>query len=181
LTSPDVFIWQLEIPVTTPEGGARYSLPAAGWTLHGAISHPKSRGRLRLTGPDPADRIRIESNTLSDPADLQTAVKLVELTREIGNSAPLGQYVRRQALPGKLSGDDLENLVRDAATTYNHSTATAKMGRDDMSVVNGELQVHGIENLRIADGSVMPRITNAAPCVVIAERAAEFLKEHHRL
>jgi choline dehydrogenase len=184
LTSPDVFIWQMELPVTTAEVAARYNLPANGWTLRGAISHPKSRGRLRLTGPDPQDPILIESNTLGDPADLETAIKLVELTRDIGNSAPLRQYVSREALPGKLSGDDLEAFVRDAATTYNHSTGTAKMGRDETSVVNGELQVHGIENLRVADGSIMPRITNAntmAPCVMIGERAAEFLKDQHRL
>jgi choline dehydrogenase len=74
--------------------------------------------------------------------------------------------------------------VRDGATTYNHSTGTAKMGQDEMSVVDGELRVYGVENLRIADGSIMPRISNAnimAPCVVIAERAAEFLKEQHGL
>jgi choline dehydrogenase-like flavoprotein len=114
LTSPDVFTWQMEMPVTTAEVGARYSLPAAGWTLRGAISHPKSRGRLRLIGPDPADpiRIRIESNTLGDPADLQTAIKLVELTPEIGHSAHLGQHVGREALPGNLSGDELELCAR---------------------------------------------------------------------
>jgi choline dehydrogenase len=183
LPSPDVFIWQMEMPVTTAEVGARFDVPAVGWTLRGAISHPKSRGRLRLTGPYPEDPIRIEPNAVGDPADLETAIKLVELIREIGNSAPLRQF-GREALPGKLSGDELESFVRDAATTYNHSTGTAKMGQDEMSVVDGELRVYGIENLRIADGSIMPRISNAntmAPCVVIAERAAEFLKEHHGL
>ena len=184
LHSPDVFIWQMEMPVTTAEVAARFRVPTVGWTLRGAISHPKSRGRLRLTGPDSQDPIRIESNTFDDAADLKTAIKLVELIREIGNSAPLREFAGREALPGKLSGDELESFVRDAATTYNHSTGTAKMGHDEMSVVNGELQVYGTENLRIADGSIMPQITNAntmAPCVVIGERAAEFLKERHRL
>jgi choline dehydrogenase len=58
------------------------------------------------------------------------------------------------------------------------------MGRDSMSVVNGALQVYGIERLRIADGSIMPRVTTGntmAPCVIIGERAAEVLRDQYRL
>jgi choline dehydrogenase len=58
------------------------------------------------------------------------------------------------------------------------------MGHDAMSVVDGSLKVHGFDNLRIADGSIMPRITTGntmAPCVVIGERAAEILKIAHRI
>lgn len=79
---------------------------------------------------------------------------------------------------------ELENYVRDAASTYWHQTCTAKMGRDARSVVNGDLNVYGIENLRIADGSIMPRITTGntmAPCVIIGERAAEILRAKHKL
>jgi choline dehydrogenase len=50
-----------------------------------------------------------------------------------------------------------ENFIRDAATTYSHETCTAKMGRDSMSVVDGYLKVYGIDNLRVADGSILPR------------------------
>ena len=77
---------------------------------------------------------------------------------------------------GKLKGSELENFVRDAATSFWHQTCTAKMGRDPMSVVDGNLKVYGIENLRIADGSIMPRVTTGntmAPGVVIGERRAE--------
>jgi choline dehydrogenase len=58
------------------------------------------------------------------------------------------------------------------------------MGRDQMSVVDGQLKVHGIANLRVADASIMPRITagnTMAPCVVIGERAAQFIKSDRRL
>jgi choline dehydrogenase len=58
------------------------------------------------------------------------------------------------------------------------------MGRDSMSVVDSQLKVHGIENLRIADGSIMPRVTTGdrmAPCVVIGERAGEILKASYNL
>jgi choline dehydrogenase len=87
-------------------------------------------------------------------------------------------------MPGNLKGRELESFVRDAATTYWHETCTAKMGRDEMSVVDGRLKVYGVENLRIADGSIMPRITDRntmAPCVIIGERAAEELRSDHRL
>ena len=58
------------------------------------------------------------------------------------------------------------------------------MGRDAMSVVDGDLRVYGVKNLRIADGSVMPRVTTGntmAPCVIIGERAAEILRVEHKL
>ena len=60
-------------------------------------------------------------------------------------------------MPGNLRGAALEDFIRDAASTYHHRTYTAKMGLDSMSVVDGQLKVYGIENLRIADGSIMPR------------------------
>jgi choline dehydrogenase len=68
--------------------------------------------------------------------------------------------------------------------TYWHQTGTAKMGQGAMSVVDATLKVHGIEHLRIADGSIMPRVTTGntmAPCVIIGERAAEILQAEHTL
>lgn len=82
-----------------------------------------------------------------------------------------------------MKGTELENFVRDAVMTYWHETCTAKMGRDTMSVVDRNLNVYGIGNLRIADGSIMPRVTTGntmAPCVVIGERAADVLKTEHK-
>ena len=87
-------------------------------------------------------------------------------------------------MPGDVSGAELESYVRLAARSFWHQTGTARMGRDEMSVVDGELKVHGIEGLRVADGSIMPRITTGntmAPCVVIGERAAADLKAKHRI
>ena len=66
--------------------------------------------------------------------------------------------------------------------SYAHQASTAKMERDAMSVVDGQLKVYGIDNLRIADASIMPWVTTGntmAPCVVIGERAAEILKGAH--
>ena len=184
LDSPDLFVCQAEVPKSSVENAVRFGLPGAGWTLFGAIAHPKSLGRLRLTGASPSDPILIDANTLSDPDDLKTAIACVELCREVGNSAPLRPFVKREVMPGNLKGAELERFIRDAATSFWHETCTAKMGRDSMSVVDSNLRVYGIDNLRIADGSIMPRITTGntmAPCVIIGERAAEILHLEHQL
>jgi choline dehydrogenase len=113
---------------------------------------------------------------------MNPAVACVELCREIGNSRPLSPFVKREVMPGNLKGAALENFIRNAASSYWHQTCTAKMGHDAMSVVDGSLKVHGIDNLRIADGSIMPRVTTGntmAPCVIIGERAGEILKARH--
>ncbi|HEX4165576.1 MAG TPA: GMC oxidoreductase [Bryobacteraceae bacterium] len=128
--------------------------------------------------------VRIEANILSDPGDLKAAIACVERLREVANSVPLRPFVKRGVMPGNLKGRELESFVRDTATTYWHETCTAKMGRDEMSVVDGRLNVYGVDNLRIADGSIMPRITTRntiAPCVIIGERAAEVLRNDHGL
>ena len=176
---PDLFACLGPFPKATPESAAKFGLPQNSWCLFGSPTHPKSRGWLRLSGPDPSDPIRIEANALSHPDDLKTAVACVEFLREIGNSAELRPFVEREVMPGDLTGAELEAYLRSAVTTYWHESGTAKMGRDHMSVVNGRLQVYGIDNLRVADASIMPRITSGntmAPCVVIGERASQFIK-----
>lgn len=183
IRGPDLFACLGPFPKATSENVAKYGLPQNSWILFGSPTHPSSRGRLRLSGPDPADPIRIEANALSDADDLKAAIACVETLREIGNSAKLRPFVTREVMPGNLSGAELDAYLRDAVTTYWHESGTAKMGRDALSVVDGHLKVYGSENLRVADASIMPRITSAntmAPCVVIGERAAQFIKAEHR-
>jgi choline dehydrogenase len=183
LDSPDLFACAAAFVRSTPENAARFDLPDSGWILFGALARPHSRGLLHLTGSDPSDPIQIEPNVLSHPDDLRAAMVCVETMREIGNSAPLRPFVKREVMPGNLKGAELETYIRNAATTYWHMVGTAKMGRDAMSVVDADLKVYGIDNLRIADSSIMPRITatnTMAPCVVIGERAADAIaSEHH--
>jgi choline dehydrogenase len=184
IDTPDLQTCQVEHPISSAENRARFGLPAGGWTLKGGVVRPKSRGHLRLTGPNPLDPIQIEANFLSDPDDLKAAIACVELCREIGNSAALRPFAKREVMPGNLKNAELEHFVRDAVMTYWHQTCTAKMGRDAVSVVDGNLKVYGIDKLRIADGSIMPRVTTGntmAPCVVIGERAGEILRKDHAI
>jgi choline dehydrogenase-like flavoprotein len=184
LDSPDCFACQGAIPLASPENIARFGLPESCWVTYGALTHPKSLGAIELTGPDPDKPVRIMENGLSHPEDVALARKCIAGMREVGNSAGLRPFAKREVMPGDLRGDDLLRYMRDAAMSYWHNVGTAKMGRDPMAVVDGSLKVYGIERIRIADGSVMPRITagnTMAPCVVIGERAAEEIKDEYRL
>jgi choline dehydrogenase len=184
LDTPDIQTCLAEVPLTSSEMLTRFKPPAGSWTMFGGIVRPKSRGRIRLTGPNPTDQVQIESNLMSHPDDLKAAIACVQLCREIGNSDALRPFTKREVMPGNLKGAELENFIRDSVVTYWHQTCTAKMGRDAMSVVDANLKVYGIENLRIADGSIMPRVATGntmAPCVIIGERAGEILKAGHKL
>jgi choline dehydrogenase len=182
LDTPDLQPCLIELPLCSREMAAQLNPPPASWTLFAAVVRPKSRGQIHLAGPNPQDPLQIEPNTLSHPDDLKAATASVRLCREIGNSLPLGSFVKREVAPGSLEGSALENFIRDATMSYAHQASTAKMGRDAMSVVDGQLKVYGIDNLRIADASIMPRVTTGntmAPCVIIGERAGEILKVAH--
>ncbi|WP_263366185.1 GMC family oxidoreductase [Edaphobacter bradus] len=181
LASPDFQILQA---VLSAGDAAKFGLPARGWCLIGNVVRPKSRGRVRLTGSDPTDPVQIEANYLCDPDDRKAALACVELCREIGNSHALRPFVTRELIPDNLERPELENYIRDTAFSLWHQTSTAQMGRQAMSVVDGYLKVYGVDNLRIADGSIMPRVTTGntmAPCVIVGERAAEVIRDEHQI
>ena len=181
LEGPDLLLGQAEFPVPSPQT-KDMNVPKHGWTMFAGVCRPHSRGNVSLTGPNVDDPLQIQTNALSHPADVRAAFAAVALSREIGNAPPLRSINKREALPGNLRGPDLLNFLRNAGVTYWHETCTAKMGRDAMSVVDGHLAVYGIQNLRIADGSILPRVTTGntmAPCVVIGERAAAILRQAH--
>jgi choline dehydrogenase len=179
--SPDFQILQA---VFDAQDVAKLGVPVSGWTLFGNVVQPKSRGQIRLTGPNPDDPIHIEANLLHEPDDRKSLLECVKLCREIGNLDALRPFLKRETLPGKLKQTTLEEYVRNGALSFWHQTSTAKMGRDSMSVVDSSLKVYGVENLRLADGSIMPRVTTGntmAPCVIIGERAAEIIRNQYQM
>lgn len=183
LEAPDLMFVQAEFPFFSPEN-ASYLPPPHGWSLLAGLSQPKSRGRVRLSGAQVHDPVVIEANMLSDPDDMRAALAAVSLVRKLGNAEVFGGLSKREVMPGELGKDAMENYVRNAAGTFWHQSCTAKMGRDALSVVDGSLKVYGVAGLRIADASIMPRITTGntmAPCVIIGERAAQMLRDTHAL
>src|SRR5215472_6459694 len=153
LATPDFQILQA---VFDAQDAAKLGAPASGWTLFGNVVQPKSRGQIRLTGPNPDDPIHIEANLLHEPDDRKSLLECVKLCREIGNLDVLRPFLKREVLPGKLKQTTLGEYVRSGALSFWHQTSSAKMGRDAMSVVDGNLKVFGVDNLRVADGSIMP-------------------------
>lgn len=183
LALPDMFHCQLEFPLPSAET-AHLGVPAHGWTMFAGLAHPKSRGVVRLSGPDATDPVVIEANTLSHPDDLKAALENIDLCRRLGSDSAFRKLVKRESLPGKLDKRDMETYARNAAVTYWHQSCTAKMGRDPMSVVDNQLRVYGVKKLRVADASIMPHVTSGntmAPCVVIGEKAAETIRASYNL
>lgn len=182
--APDLQICVGEFALCSKENAEAYGVPEQGWTLCAGVLRPKSRGRVQLTGPNPGDPVAVEGNMLADADDVDVALACVDLCREIGNSESLRHFAKREVMPGDTTHRDRVHFVRNAAESYFHPCCTAKMGRDALSVVDANLKVYGIEGLRIADASIMPRITTGntmAPCVVIGERAGDILKAAHGL
>jgi choline dehydrogenase len=176
LHSPDTQIFQ---GVDFRSELVRLSPSAHSMTMMQTLVRPRSRGHLRLTGPTLRDSVEIHANTLSDPDDLKAMIASIRLCREIGAAVTFRPFLKREIVQGGLKESALEAFVRASVSTIWHQSCTAKMGRDAMSVVDGRLKVYGIDNLRVADASVMPRISTGntmAPCVVIGERCAEVIK-----
>ena len=178
LDTPDLHIWHVEAPYLSEVTG-RHAVENV-WSISPGLVRPESRGFLRLKSVDPHEAPEIHANMLSDPRDLAALRRGMEIARDLGNSEAMKPFVKREILPGPLAGEALDNLIRDGAMSMYHPTCTAKMGRDDLSVVDAELRVYGVKNLRVADGSIMPSVTTGntqAPCVIIGERVAEILKD----
>jgi choline dehydrogenase len=153
---------------------------ATGYGMYAAVIQPFSRGTVRLSGPDPRAAPRIDPNYFADDRDMRTAIAGLRLIRQIGESAALDAWRGAEVAPGGNVDDDkaFRAYVNSHYSTYFHPVGTCAMGDTDRSVVDCRLRVHGIDGLRVADGSVMPSIPSAntnATVYAIAERAAEMI------
>lgn len=147
------------------------------------LTRPLSRGYVRLSSNNPSDAPKFSANYFADKADLDRTVQMVKIAREIyATQAFQNGWGLNEVAPGPdvASDEALEAWVKQNIGSYYHFVGSCKMGIDSMAVVDSKLCVHGIENLRVVDASVMPIIPSANPhtaVVMIAERAADFIKE----
>jgi choline dehydrogenase-like flavoprotein len=150
-----------------------------------ALERPLSRGRLSLTSPATHQPPAIELNFAADPEDLRRLVEGVRLAWEIALQPELAGHVERVALLREdmiASDEALEVYVRASVATQFHPCGTARMGLagDALAVVDQHCRLHGIENLRVVDASVMPTIPRAninLTCIMIAERVADWMRD----
>jgi len=149
--------------------------------------NPTSRGFVHIASPDPLAAPRIQARYLSTDEDRQVAADSLRLTRRIAAQPALAKYKPQEVKPGVQyqSDEDLARLAGDIGTTIFHPVGTCRMGKpgEAGAVVDSRLRVLGLQNLRIADASVMPTITSGntnSPTLMIAERAAAWMVEDAR-
>ena len=157
--------------------------PFPGITLSACILRPESRGRIQLRSADPLAAPEIQANYLSAENDQRLAVQMVRKMREIASQSPLSDIIVQEHEPGATSQSDADLLdwVRRRAGSIFHPVGTCAMGpaSDPMAVVDARLRVHGVQGLRVVDGSVMPRIVSGntnAPIIMLAEKAADLIR-----
>ena len=151
-----------------------------GFQLHASPNHPKSRGSVTLNTSNPYDYPKILFNYLEHEDDLKQTIEAISIARNILGQNSMKPFAGKETGPGSniQTYELYEDYIRCKAETAYHPSCTLKMGIDDMAVVDEKLKVHGIENLRVVDASVMPEITSGnlnAPTLMIAERASEFI------
>jgi choline dehydrogenase len=148
-------------------------------TILTTLIYPKSRGTLRLASADPLASPLIDFNYLADNSDLEILGEGSEMVREIMANKAFGGAVKEEIHPGiDLKGSDLRTAILNRATSVYHGVGTCRMGVDELSVVGPDLKVRGVENLRVADASIMPSITGGntnAPAIMIGEKAAQII------
>nr|MCU0950375.1 GMC oxidoreductase [Burkholderiaceae bacterium] len=159
--------------------------PFSGFTLSICQLRPQSRGRIAITSRDPLTAPSMQPNYLATELDRRTVVAGMKAARAIARSAPMQPLVRREFKPGPGTDDDaaLLEFARNHGATIFHPSGTCKMGSDPLAVVDARLRVHGIGGLRVVDCSIMPTLVSGntnAPAVMIAEKAADMIREDAR-
>lgn len=184
---PDIEIMALAGPIV--ENGSDYvkRFPSLGIvSLFPTLLQPKSRGSVRLASANPYDNPKIDFGFFSDPTDYGVARKAVRLAIKCGELMKAQGFpiVRNHLVPDHPDDDkNVDEFVRQKSRSIYHYTSTCRMAPENdpeaPGVVDDELRVYGLENLRVADASVFPNVLAAhmqAPTVMVAERCADFLK-----
>lgn len=141
---------------------------------------PESRGSIHIKSKRPSDYPAIKPNYLATERDRQVMLDALRRVRQIFRAPALRSNLGAEFTPGDSvqSDEALLAYVRAEAESVYHPVGTCKMGSDEMAVVDERLRVRGIAGLRVADASIMPRITSGnthAPAVMIAEKCADML------
>lgn len=151
-----------------------------GFTLRVGPVNPESRGEITLRSSDPTAAPLIQANYLQTDSDLRTMFDGIRITRDVIGQKAFDPYRGKELAPGPdvETEADMTKWLRATAMTTFHPVGTCKMGTDPRAVVDGQLKVHGIEGLRVADASIMPVISSGntnAPAIMIGEKVAQFI------
>ena len=178
LDVPDL---QLHFTVGMVEDHGRTDMWGNGFSCHVCLLRPKSVGTVKINSKDPNDDPLIDPNYLSNDEDMKTMIKGYRKMMQIMNTEPLAQF---NNIRNPINIDDdkaIESAIKARSDTIYHPVGTCKMGKDNMAVVDNNLRVYGIKNLRVVDASIMPTLIGGntnAPAIMIAEKAADIIKQN---
>lgn len=181
LETPDI---QFHVQPLSAENPGKGADKFSAFTMSVCQLRPESRGEIRLKSSDPRAYPAIIPNYLATQTDCDTVVKGVNIARTIARHAPLTSKISQEYRPNpSLDINDYDatlDWARDNTASIYHPTGTCKMGSGEGAVVDARLRVHGIENLRVADCSIMPEIVSGntnAPAIMIGEKCSDLVLE----
>ena len=156
--------------------------PWPGFTMSVCQLRPESRGTVRIRSTDAFEAPSMRPNYLAAELDRRCAVAGIRLARSLAGTNSMQPYVAEEYRPGPAanSDDELLEFARNFGATIFHPSGTCKMGSDPMAVVDDQLRVRGMENLRVVDCSILPALVSGnthAPVVMIAEKASDMILE----
>ena len=174
---PDI---QLHFSMGMADNHGRTRHLGHGFGCHVCLLRPKSRGNVNLNGADPALPPRIDPKFYDHPDDLEVMVKAFKITRRIMDAEPLAKWRTEEMYSAAVQSDEeIRAVLRNRSDTVYHPVGTARMGTDDMAVVDPQLRVSGVQGLRVVDASIMPTLIGGntnAPSIMIGEKAADMIR-----
>ncbi|MBN8831274.1 MAG: GMC family oxidoreductase N-terminal domain-containing protein, partial [Sphingomonadales bacterium] len=149
-------------------------------SVFSVLLRPESRGSVTLRSADPATAPAIRINMFQDERDLLTMRRSIRQLRDFFSTNPLKELIGKEIMPGPAidSDDEIDAYHRKTCILAHHAAGSCTMGQGPDSVVDPELRVHGIDGLRVADASIMPRVIGGntnAPVIMIGEKAADLI------
>jgi choline dehydrogenase len=178
IDSPDIQFHFLPAAISY-DGAVKHQLP--GFQVHVGPMQSPSRGNVTLRSRNPRDKPAIRFNYMNHSSDWEVFRRAVRFAREIFNQPSLERYPGKELSPGAERDSDtaIDAFIRANVESAYHPCGTCRMGAGEESVVDQDCRVHGMENLRVVDASVFPRITNGnlnAPTIMLAEKIADHIK-----
>lgn len=172
---------QLHFVIALVDNHARTLHTGHGISCHVCLLNPKSRGTIKISGRSIDDPILIDPNFYGEESDLEEMVKGFKLTQTLMQSEAFKSMIKEDLFTANVHTDEeIRQVLRDRSDTVYHPVGSCKMGVDEMAVVDPRLRVYGIQNLRVVDASIMPKVVNGntnAPAIMIAEKAVDMINQ----
>ncbi|MCW3783623.1 choline dehydrogenase [Defluviimonas salinarum] len=188
-SSPEVELPDLQFymfpAAVNPHSEGTYDFKHHGFNVHWGLVHPKSRGTVRLRSSDPTAAPVIHNNFFSHEDDRILNRKAFRIARELLKQPALDKYRGEEIAPGPdcVTDEQIDEHTSRYFANHYHPSGTCKMGVDDMAVVDPKLRVHGMQNLRVIDSSIMPIVVTGGlnvPSMMIGANGAKFILDEQR-